>query len=624
MALGEKKSTLYDTARSEVKLLTLYNVSLPSVDVRDILRFQEVDQTAVDILRLYHPAMVKSNVPLSIVGDGNCLYRAVSKSVTGSESYHKLIRLEAALEMIIFSDKYDTKGVNTKRRRKLDFLSDNRIVTSNINSLIHDAVTLGCYSEMAHIYAISASLKTPIRSYYPPQLHPELSSEPFTRTVLGRDVSFSNTDIVIMWSCIMYPANTNVYRPNHFVPLIEKRVSVDESEVVDLTHVQVDDSAVYVTDLVNSPKKKAYSRPSKPSLWEAAYQVNETVDSCDSQNVDEIKTETETSDAQNLTFADSECGFFREEVSNDVNTGTFSESDDSDNSANISLDAVSQTNVETSDAQNLASADSECGFFREEVSNDVSTGTFSESDDSDNSATQDSYASDSDENVTETNHSDNNPAKGYLTSGYFLPLEKLVQLLLKSETCLENIPGGKKENIYYVINNEANIKNRNNRTRSNFSDDCGVWNAASGTTPKSHFWLTESGNLQTIYFYKGRYCRMVRAKAANGKAERKYIPYEPQPEKEQVVILHRYYTQLNADPNYKKRVTWLGEGGLTSVYAVVEYIGTFPGLAAHGNSKMANSEYLRTPAYVMSDVKELLKTNKPKMVFEQLKKSMMK
>ena len=63
----------------------------------------------MDILRLYHPAMVKSNVPLSILGDGNCLYRAVSKSVTCSESYHKFIRLEAALEMIIFSDKYDIK-----------------------------------------------------------------------------------------------------------------------------------------------------------------------------------------------------------------------------------------------------------------------------------------------------------------------------------------------------------------------------------------------------------------------------------------------------------------------------------------------------------------------------------
>lgn len=68
--------------------------------------------------------------------------------------------------------------------------------------------------------------------------------------------------------------------------------------------------------------------------------------------------------------------------------------------------------------------------------------------------------SDSDENINETNHSDNNPAEGYLTSGYFFPLEKLVQLHLKSETCLKNIPSRKKENIYrnYLINNEANIK----------------------------------------------------------------------------------------------------------------------------------------------------------------------
>ena len=46
-------------------------------------------------------------------------------------------------------------------------------------------------------------------------------------------------------------------------------------------------------------------------------------------------------------------------------------------------------------------------------------------------------------------------------------------------------------------------------------------------------------------------------------------------------------------PQLKTRVTWLVEGGLESSYAVVEYLGSFPGLASHGNS-LKDSEYIRT------------------------------
>ena len=119
----------------------------------------------------YHPAYIEENVVLKTVGDGNCLYRALSKNVTGTEQYHKLIHLETALEIIIFSDKYDAASKN-----KLGFITDTRIITSNVTKLIEDAVKLGSYSDLAHIYAASAFLDQPIRSYYPPQLHPELTS----------------------------------------------------------------------------------------------------------------------------------------------------------------------------------------------------------------------------------------------------------------------------------------------------------------------------------------------------------------------------------------------------------------------------------------------------------------
>ena len=52
----------------------------------------------------------------------------------------------------------------------------------------------------------------------------------------------------------------------------------------------------------------------------------------------------------------------------------------------------------------------------------------------------------------------------------------------------------------------------------------------------------------------------------------------------------------------------------------MEYIGRFPGLAPHRNSKQTDSEYLRTPDFVMEEAGELLEQNKPKMVFGNLKK----
>ena len=105
----------------------------------------------------YHPALLEDSAPLQTIGDGNCLYRAISKLLTGHEESHKLIRLEVALELIIFSDRYDAKS-----KKKLEFLNDSRIVTSDIHKLIKDAIRLGSFSEMAHMYAASAAINKPI------------------------------------------------------------------------------------------------------------------------------------------------------------------------------------------------------------------------------------------------------------------------------------------------------------------------------------------------------------------------------------------------------------------------------------------------------------------------------
>ena len=121
------------------------------------------------------------------------------------------------------------------------------------------------------------------------------------------------------------------------------------------------------------------------------------------------------------------------------------------------------------------------------------------------------------------------------------------------------------------------------------------------------------------HFYKGKFCSLTRVKGKNGKTERQYTPLDPQPDQQKVVVVHRYYTNFKTDKSYKKRVTWLGEGGLTSSFALIEYLGSHPGLLPHGNSKDQKSEYLRTPNFVMEEAEQMLIHDKPKAVYERMK-----
>ena len=66
-------------------------------------------------------------------------------------------------------------------------------------------------------------------------------------------------------------------------------------------------------------------------------------------------------------------------------------------------------------------------------------------------------------------------------------------------------------------------------------------------------------------------------------------------------------------------MTWLGEGGLTSSFALIEYLESYPGLLPHGNSKDQKSEYLWTPNFVKVEAEQMLIHDKPKAVYEKMK-----
>lgn len=51
---------------------------------------------------------------------------------------------------------------------------------------------------------------------------------------------------------------------------------------------------------------------------------------------------------------------------------------------------------------------------------------------------------------------DDVPAKDRLEGDSFMDTNRAVHLLIRSETFHDHIPGGKKGNLYFVINNETN------------------------------------------------------------------------------------------------------------------------------------------------------------------------
>ncbi|XP_019623889.1 PREDICTED: uncharacterized protein LOC109469746 [Branchiostoma belcheri] len=134
----------------------------------------KVDQTSVDILQNFHPAMLWDYRPVEVLGDGNCLYRALSQAMYGTQHHH-LIRLLTALEIAEFPAHYNIEHPN-----HVDHIKDSRLVLAKYNDLLLEAATSGSYSCMQHIFAASSAVGLCFESYCPPMVPSEYLSLPYT------------------------------------------------------------------------------------------------------------------------------------------------------------------------------------------------------------------------------------------------------------------------------------------------------------------------------------------------------------------------------------------------------------------------------------------------------------
>ena len=167
---------LVNVVHTERMLHDVYTINLPMNSALNEQPRRE-DHVSTRILQLLHPILLTTKTPLSVVGDGNYLYRATSLALYGTEKKHYQLHLFAALEMLEHRNFYEEDD-----SQFIDSINDLRVVTATYQRLVGVWHWEICWNDVCVCLKCSCSLS--LRSYYPPTSANEFLSEPLSRNRL--------------------------------------------------------------------------------------------------------------------------------------------------------------------------------------------------------------------------------------------------------------------------------------------------------------------------------------------------------------------------------------------------------------------------------------------------------
>lgn len=154
--------------------------------------------------------MLETTTPLEVIGDGNCMFRAVSLGLYGNQDHHLQLRLRTALVIALYPEYYDSS-----REDHQDVVKDNRLIHDPYPKLLSTVATPRSYSETLVIYALSAALSTAIETCCPPTRNAEFLSQPYSRKVCGRGVRRPHEPaVIVVWSSSTLPQRAKDFRPD--------------------------------------------------------------------------------------------------------------------------------------------------------------------------------------------------------------------------------------------------------------------------------------------------------------------------------------------------------------------------------------------------------------------------
>jgi OTU-like cysteine protease len=96
--------------------------------------------------------------PRSIVGDGNCFYRAVSLALYGTQDMHDYLRLKTCNEILEHRELYDEQS-------ETFVLRGQPVLTPTFHVVLQSVLLTGRYAELVHLFALSAAMRLTIQSY---------------------------------------------------------------------------------------------------------------------------------------------------------------------------------------------------------------------------------------------------------------------------------------------------------------------------------------------------------------------------------------------------------------------------------------------------------------------------
>ena len=161
-----------------------------------------------------------------------------------------------------------------------------------------------------------------------------------------------------------------------------------------------------------------------------------------------------------------------------------------------------------------------------------------------------------------------------------LSTENIIHLLQNPVNILQQIPSGKKENTYCVVNNQANIERRKKGRRGEYNDDCGAW--CETNSSNFPYEVMDNGSYRRL-FWKAATKQYCFDKKIGKKHE--LVPFDPQPSPDDIIWLQRYYLTLVASNTFKKNVFFLVSQTIPGDVAVVQYTGHRSAPQPCGNSK---------------------------------------
>ena len=176
-----------------------------------------------------------------------------------------------------------------------------------------------------------------------------------------------------------------------------------------------------------------------------------------------------------------------------------------------------------------------------------------------------------------------------------MEIKETIRLLQSPFTTLEEIPRGRKDGMYFLLDNSSNIEKKKWKEISIWGNS-GAWKNV--RSPITYF-LHTTDRLCTIVKQKKVFCI---EKQVNKKII--FVPLEPQPRMNDILEVHRLYQHVASDPDskqFKRRITCIENvptamATVPSNVAFVEYIGTFTTRCRHKNTRKPhkNNFYIRS------------------------------